>query len=222
MLSQSANAQTYVDSFLAVDEILGMGCAHVAIATGAAWRRDFTGFYHQHPVPVSEPSMVISPDQIMSGFRPRGKVLIYNNDGYYLASVLAEQLAEEGNEVVLVTPAADIAEWTHNTLENEHIQIRLRELGVQIICKQEMIAVDSGRVTLGCIYVGTRTSIDTGAVIPVTARDPENSLYNELLNRKDVWNDAGIKTVTSIGDCLAPAKIAIAVSAGHEYARNLD
>jgi dimethylamine/trimethylamine dehydrogenase len=222
MLSQSANVQTYVDSFLAAAEILDMGCAHVSIATGANWRRDFTGFHHQYPVPVSEPSMVISPDQIMSGFRPQGKVLIYDNDGYYLASVLAEQLAEEGNEVVLVTPAADIAEWTKNTLEQEHIQIRLRELGVQIICKQEMVAVDSGRVTLGCIYMGTRSSIDTDTVIPVTARDPEDSLYNELLNRRDEWNDAGIKTVTAIGDCLAPATIAIAVHAGHEYARNLD
>jgi dimethylamine/trimethylamine dehydrogenase len=222
MLSQSANAQTYVDSFLAADEILAMGCAHVAIATGANWRRDFTGFYHQYPIPVSEPSMVISPDQIMSGFRPQGKVLIYDNDGYYLASVLAEQLAEEGNEIVLVTPAADIAEWTEYTLENEHIQIRLRELGVQIICKQEMVAVDSGRVTLGCIYMGTQSSIDADAVIPVTARDPEDALYNELLARKDEWNDAGIKTVTAIGDCLAPATIAIAVHSGHEYARNLE
>jgi dimethylamine/trimethylamine dehydrogenase len=221
MLSQSANAQTYVDSFLTADEILDMGCAHVAIATGANWRLDFTGFYHQYPVPVSEPSMVISPDQIMSGFRPQGRVLIYDNDDYYLASVLAEQLAGEGNEIVLVTPAADIAEWTHNTLEHEHIQIRLRELGVQIICKQAMVAVDSGRVTLGCIYLGTQSSVDTDTVIPVTARDPEDSLYNEILNRRDEWNDAGIKTVTAIGDCLAPATIAIAVHAGHEYARNL-
>jgi dimethylamine/trimethylamine dehydrogenase len=166
--------------------------------------------------------MVISPDQIMSGFRPQGKVLIYDNDGYYLASVLAEQLAEEGNEIVLVTPAADIAEWTEYTLEHEHIQIRLRQLGVQIVCKQEMIAVESGRATLGCIYMGTQSSIDVDAVIPVTARDPEDRLYNEILSRKDEWDDAGIKTVTAIGDCLAPATIAIAVHSGHEYARNLE
>ena len=116
--------------------------------------------------------MVISPDQVMSGFRPQGRVLIYDNDGYYLASVLAEQLAEEGNEVVLVTPAADIAEWTRNTLEHDHIQLRLRELGVQIICKQAMVAVDSGRVTLGCIYMGTRSSIDTDTVIPGNGQGP--------------------------------------------------
>jgi hypothetical protein len=39
---------------------------------------------------------------------------------------------------------------------------------------------------------------------------------------RDEWNDAGIKTVIAIGDCLAPATIAIAVHSGHEYARNLD
>ena len=222
MLSQAANVQTYVDSLLTADDIFGMSCAHVAIATGATWRRDFIGIHHRYPIPVSDPSMVISPDEIMSGLRPRGKVLIYDNDGYYLASVLAEQLAEEGNEIVLVTPAADIAEWTEYTLEHEHIQVRLRELGVQIICKQEMIAVDSGRATLGCIYMDTQSSIDTDTVIPVTARDPEDRLYNEILTRKDEWDDAGIKTVTAIGDCLAPATIAIAVHSGHEYARNLE
>jgi len=222
MLSQSANVQTYLDSFVTADDVLGMGCAHVAIATGASWRRDFTGVYHQYPVPVSDPSMIVSPDQIMSGVRPKGKVLIYDNDSYYLASVLAEQLAEEGNEVVLVTPSADIAAWTEYTLEHEHIQVRLHQLGVQIICKQHMVAVESGRVTLGCIYMGAQTSIDTNAVIPVTARDSEDSLYNELVSRRDEWNDAGIKTVTAIGDCLAPATIAIAVHSGHEYARNLD
>jgi dimethylamine/trimethylamine dehydrogenase len=222
MLSQSANAQTYVDSVVTADDILGMNCAHVALATGANWRRDFIGLHHRHPVPVSDPSMIISPDEIMMGFRPQGKVLIYDNDSYYLASVLAEQLAEEGNEVVLVTPSADIAEWTAFTLEHEHIQMRLRQLGVQIVCKQEVIAVDAGRVTLGCVYMNTRSVIETDAVIPVTSRDPEDRLYNELLTRKDEWADAGVKTVTAIGDCMAPATIAIAVHSGHEYARNLD
>ena len=222
MLSQSANVQSYVDSFLSADDVLGMSCARVAIATGSSWRRDFTGLQHQFPVPVADDAMVMSPDQILAGERPQGKVLIYDNDSYYLASVLAEQLADEGNEVVLVTPSADIAEWTNNTLENEHIQIRLRELGVEIVCKQEMVKVESGRATLGCVYIGTESSIEVDAVIPVTARNPDDTLYNELLSRREEWADAGIKTVTAIGDCLAPATIAIAVHSGHEYARNLD
>ncbi len=222
MLSQAANVQSYLDSYVSVDDILAMGCAHVALTTGSRWRTDFTGFYHQYPLPVSDPAMVMSPDQVMAGERPRGKVLIYDNDAYYLASVLAEQLAVEGNEVVLVTPAADIAGWAEFTLELEHIQLRLRQLGVQIICNQQMAALESGGATLSCVYLGTRTSIEVDTVIPVTARDPEDSLYNELLHRKDEWDDAGIKSITAVGDCLAPATIAIAVHSGHEYARNLD
>jgi dimethylamine/trimethylamine dehydrogenase len=34
--------------------------------------------------------------------------------------------------------------------------------------------------------------------------------------------EAGIKSVTAVGDCLAPATIAAAVYAGHRYARELD
>ncbi len=222
MLGQVGNVQTYVDSRLTADDVFEMGCTHVAIATGANWRRDFTGLYHQQPIPVVDPSMVISPDEILSGSRPQGKVLIYDNDTFYLASVLAEQLAEEGNEVVLVTPSADIAQWTDFTLEQEHIQIRLRELGVQIVCKQELIAIESGRIRLGCIYMGTESSIRADSVVPVTARNPDDSLYNELISRKNEWSEAGIRTVTAIGDCLAPATIAIAVYSGHEYARSLD
>jgi len=76
----------------------------------------------------------------------------------------------------------------------------LRELGVQIICKQEMVAVDSGRATLGCIYMGANSSIDTDTVIPVIARDPDDTLYNKLLTRKDEWADADVKIVAAIGD----------------------
>ncbi|MEM7293276.1 MAG: FAD-dependent oxidoreductase [Pseudomonadota bacterium] len=222
MLSQAANVQTYVDSALTVDDVLGMGCTHVAIATGASWRRDFTGLYHHAAVPVSDANMVFSPDEIMSGFRPQGTVLIYDNDDYYLASVLAEQLAEEGNKVLLVTPGADIATWTEFTLEQEHIQVRLRELGVQIVCNREVLGVDTGSVTLACVYLGNGSRVEADAVIPVTARDPEDALYQALLARREEWADAGIESVTAIGDCFVPATIAMAVQAGHEYARNLD
>ncbi|MGB1008419.1 MAG: FAD-dependent oxidoreductase [Thiolinea sp.] len=222
MLSQAANVQTYTGSALTAADVLELGSAHVAIATGAKWRTDFSGLQHREVVPVADDTMIMSPDTVLSGARPKGKVLVYDDDHYYLASAIAEQLAAEGHEVVLVTPAADIAGWTSNTLENEHIQLRLRELGVRIICKQQMLAVDSGRVTLGCIYLDTPTTIETDTVIPVTARDAQDGLYRELLAIKEQWANAGIKSVTAIGDCMAPATIAMAVHAGHEYARNRD
>ena len=37
--------------------------------------------------------------------------------------------------------------------------------------------------------------------------------------REAEWADAGIRTVTRLGDCLAPGIIAAAVYSGHQYAR---
>ena len=192
------------ESFLTVDDVLEMGCDHVAIATGAKWRTDFTGLQHQYPVEIIDPEMIMSPDQVILGSRPKGKVMIYDDDHYYLASAIAEQLASEGTQVVFVTPSADIAEWTHNTLENEHIQVRLRELGVEIICNKQVLSVGNGEIVLGCVYMETSTVITADKIIPVTARNAQDELYQELILAKEKWVDSGIKTVTPIGDCFYP------------------
>ena len=47
----------------------------------------------------------------------------------------------------------------------------------------------------------------------------EESLWLELAARQAEWADAGIRSVTRIGDCLAPGTIAAAVLSGHRYAR---
>ena len=57
-------------------------------------------------------------------------------------------------------------------------------------------------------------------VAAVTARLPDETLWLELQARKAEWADAGISTVTRIGDCLAPGLIAAAVYSGHQYARS--
>ena len=222
LLSQAANVETYVNSALTLENVLEMGADHIAIATGSHWRSDFIGLHHRDAIVSADPATVISPDAILNGERPSGKVVVYDDDHYYLASAIAEQLASEGQDVTLVTPAADIAEWTHNTLEHVHIQTRLRKLGVTIICKQHVQSIASGKVTLGCIYLDTPMVIEADSVIPVTSRNSESQLYNALMATSDQWREAGIKSVTAIGDCLAPATIAIAVHSGHEYARNRD
>jgi dimethylamine/trimethylamine dehydrogenase len=56
----------------------------------------------------------------------------------------------------------------------------------------------------------------------VTARLPEDALYHELTGQPDALSEAGIKSLTRIGDCLAPSTIAAAVYAGHRLARELD
>ena len=47
-------------------------------------------------------------------------------------------------------------------------------------------------------------------------------IWHDLNAMKDRWADAGVRSVTRIGDCYAPGLIAMAVHAGHAYARNVE
>ena len=94
--------------------------------------------------------------------------------------------------------------------------------GVDIVCNKILTAIDGDTATLECTYLGTETMVKAGAVVPVTSRLPNDTLYLDLLALKEQFVDNGIKSVDRIGDCHAPGTIAMAVYAGHQYARQLD
>ena len=56
----------------------------------------------------------------------------------------------------------------------------------------------------------------------VTSRLPNDELALALGAASDRVAAAGIRSVSSIGDCWAPSTIAAAVYAGHRYAREFD
>ena len=110
--------QSYLDSALSADAVLAMGARHVAIATGAVWRRDAVARLHLAPIPTDPAMPVFTPDDLMSSGGPAGgRVVIYDDDHFYMASVLAELLVSLGCRVDFVTPSTKVAEWTENTLE---------------------------------------------------------------------------------------------------------
>src|SRR5690606_25077388 len=109
--------------------------------------------------------------------------------------------------------------WSKNTLEQTRVQRRLIELGVEIITAQALGGRTKDRLDLSCIYSGRTRQIDCAALVPVTARLPDETLWLALKAREDEWADAGIRSVTRLGDCLAPGLIAAAVYSGHQYAR---
>ena len=59
-------------------------------------------------------------------------------------------------------------------------------------------------------------------MVLVTARLPNEALFLDLKARAAEWADAGIESITAIGDALAPATIAHATYAGRRYAEELD
>ena len=195
------------------------------IATGARWRRDRVGREHLAalPGPGGSPGpggcRIYTPDDIMAGAVPDGRITIYDDDHYYLGGVLAEKLCRAGCDVSLVTPAAEASVWTHHTLEQQRIQAKLLSLGVAIRPHRRLTALRADALELACTFTDRREDLACDGVVLVTEREPQDALYRALL---PVAEAAGIRTLRRIGDCLAPSTIAQAVWDGHRAARELE
>jgi dimethylamine/trimethylamine dehydrogenase len=212
----------YRDSLLAAPDILDMGFTDIVIATGAAWRRDGVARFHTLPINLAEGMPVFTPDDIMDGKIPDGHVVLYDDDHYYMGSVLAELLVARGAQVTYVTPSTKVSEWSTNTLEQALIQQRLLELGVEVVVSHALISASGSHARVACTYTGRERDIACDAILLVTARLPNDALYTELLGEKDRWPDCGIGSVKVVGDAQAPAAIAWATYAGHRYAEEFD
>ncbi len=221
-LSQRANVDIYLDNKVSVDDILEFGFEHVCIATGAHWRRDGVARAHLVPIPVATEAKIYTPDDLMNGDLPQGKVIIYDDDHYYMGGVLAELLAANGAQVTLVTPSAYVSDWTNNTLEQATIHAHLVDVGVDIVLNRGITQVCANHVVSNCVYTQNTKHYDSDAVVMVTSRIENNALYTDLQKRETQWQDYGIKSVQIIGDAQAPGPIAWATYAGHRYARELD
>lgn len=222
-IAKMRHVETYLDSRLDAANILEFGFERVVLATGCHWRKDGVGRSHPYPISGLETSNVFSPDDIMEGRLPAfGTVLVYDDDLFYLGGLLAERLAKAGLTVIYVTTGDTASSWTTNTLELLFINKRLRELDIQVIPSRDLVAVKNGVVQLEHAYGEAAQFVPVDAIVPVTARLPEEALYQSLIVQPEALKDAGIKSVTRIGDCLAPGLIAYAVYSGHRYARELD
>jgi dimethylamine/trimethylamine dehydrogenase len=159
----------------------------------------------------------------MDGRRPVGKrVTIYDDDHYYMGGILAELLVTAGYAVTLVTPAPDVSNWMRNTMEQFRVQARLIELGVAIVTAQGLASISREAFESSCAFTGRRHMIGTDATVLVTARLPNAELGRQLLERRAEWADADVKSVSIVGDALAPGTIAAAVFGGRRYAEELE
>ncbi|MBU8813475.1 FAD-dependent oxidoreductase [Mycolicibacterium goodii] len=222
-LAKLGNVEVFKQSEMTADDILENDFNHVVVATGAGWRTDGVGRWHTKPLEIADGAEVLSPDDIMAGKRPRGRrVVVFDDDHYYMGGVIAELLAADGRDVTLITPAAHVSQWTTNTLEVARIRKRVIRAGVDVRTNTAVTAVTADGVRTACVYTGDEGTVSAESVVMVTARLPHDGLYQELLSRESEWTDAGLLSVRAIGDAWAPATIAAAVWSGHRYAEELD
>ena len=221
-IGQKPNVEVYFDSALDADNILEFEFEHVCVATGSRWRRDGVARQHVVPFPTDDTMPIYTPDDLMDGKLPEGRVVIYDDDHYYMGGVLAELLQGQGCGVTIVTPSAALSDWTRNTLEQHEIHRRLAEMGVEIVLNRGVVQITGSHVISDCAFTGETCNLACDAVVMVSSRIERNEVYAALKAREADWSDAGIKSVKIIGDAEAPGPIAWATYAGHRYARELD
>ena len=212
-LRRMANVSLYPASPMAVDDVMATGAPHVLVATGSLWRADGRGRSHPGPIASFADPRTITPDQLLDGARPAsGPVVIFDDEGYHIAAGLADLLAGEGYVVTYVTPFGTVADWTGYTVEQTRLQARLIERGARIVTSHMVSGLAPGEALLSCTYSGRETRLPCGAFIPVTSREPQDSLWRALKLRS-------LATLARIGDARAPGLIAHAVHDGHRAAR---
>jgi len=216
-LGRKANVEIYLDNRLAADDVIELEIPHVLIATGAHWRNDGVGRNHPFPIPGIDTLTVLTADDVLAGAEIEGRVLIYDDDHYFMGGALAERFRQQGHAVCLVTPAPVVAQWTEYTLEQEKIQARLLDLGVDIRTSQEVLDVSPGAARIASVYSGKQQAlVEFDTLVMVTSRVPDDALYQALLVHEE-----RLQTLRAIGDCHAPGTVCAAVYDGHSAARHL-
>ena len=150
----------------------------------------------------------------------KSPVLVYDDDHFYIASCMAEILANAGFKVHYVTPLPTVATWTDLTLDQDRIIERMTQLNITMHPNTKL-ATDG---TYSNVLNGNCIELDHSHFIFVGARTPNDALYTQINARKINTADSNNKNIASVyraGDCLSPGIIQAAVLSGRSIAEQI-
>ena len=211
-LSQSANANLYLDSAMSFEDIEAFESDNIILATGASWRADGVGSSQFEQRKLTHPN-VLTPDDIMDGALDKlsaSNITVYDDDHFYMASCIAEAAAVAGHKVTYLTPLPSIATWTDFTLDQQRIIERLASLDVSMLPN---VSLGSDGVFTQSLS-GEALNVESSVQVFVGARKPNDEMFEAL-------NEARAGRVYRAGDCLAPGIIQAAVLSGHSIAQQI-
>jgi dimethylamine/trimethylamine dehydrogenase len=217
-LKKLTNVDLFPASPMQLEDILGFGAERVVIATGARWRPSIVTRDGQRSGSITMP--VLTPDDIMDGLHPKGRILVHDTEGGYMGGLIAERLQLSGAKVVFSTPALTHSGFLSLTLEQNRVLRRLTEIGVEMIAGRDLSAASDGQALLVSLLGGDPLKCAIDHLVIIADRIPQNGLVDQLLYDPVSLSKAGIRSVDPIGDCVAPGLIAHAVYAAHRLARN--
>ena len=195
------------------DTILAEKPDAVIVSTGSRYLRTGESGFMEHPIPGWQQDWVLTPEQIIEeGLRPRGKVLVLDEEGMNTGAGVAEILAANGADVTMITRSLQPLLAMHSTLEFASVLPRLKNLGVEFETMTFIKELDEHTATIFDVFTNAESTIDdVSAVVMATARRADLGLAKAL--------DGKVDQLFSAGDALAPRGLSEAIHEGHRFAR---
>jgi len=175
-------------------------------------------------MPGAELDSTYRPEQVaaVNGEIEGDHVLVYDADGYFTGVAMVEMLLAAGKRVTIVTPAPNLGQFMFFTGEGFRVNRQIRAAGATVVNDHMVTEVSAGGARGQNVWSPDPVEWEADAVVLVTERKPNDSLYHELMADPDRLAAEEIEAVYRIGDCVAPRLIAESVFDGHRLAREID
>ncbi len=219
------HVQIQVNSRMSYEDILECGAEHVIFATGSNW--DGSGMsapLHDYIAGVkADLPQVATPEQyVLDGKRMGDRVLVIDNDSYYMGSAMAQLLAQNGHKVTYATFGETVGPYQRFTLEEQRTYQKLMELGCVMIAQHLVVGAKDGEAVLTHLWSGKEQIVKYDSIMLVTHRMSECQIYDRLQSSPEAMQAAGIKSVHLIGDAHTPGMIAQATFSGTRLGREFE
>ncbi|MFY9238799.1 MAG: FAD-dependent oxidoreductase, partial [Roseovarius sp.] len=233
---------------MSADDILEYGADKVVLAVGARWDPNGVTGSAGGPIPGADATLpqFATPDQVMAGKAIGQRVLVLDGEGFVHGIGMAEMLADQGKDVTILSESHLVASYLENTRETANLQRMMNEKNIheRPMHWVEGFKIDGDKVLADIFYIyrdgyqrllkpveggglprRVGTELDTQAfdsVILCTSRRSNSELYEELLKRKDEWEENEVEAIYRAGDCYAPRLLPDAMFDGHRIAREFE
>jgi len=223
LLDKLPNVTVVTGKRLSAADVLDYGAAVVVLATGSNWSAEGLQSNTHEPIEGASLPHVLTPERVAEGGErtPGRRVLVYDAEGYFTGPGIADLLAREGLEVVLVTSLDVVSPLSDLTVEGPLLRQALHDAGVSMVTGVTLTAIEPGRAR-GETEFGEPWTLEVDGVVLVTQQVSDDALYHELVGDPGALAAAGIDRVIRIGDAVAPRMISEAVFEGHRAAREIE
>jgi NADPH-dependent 2,4-dienoyl-CoA reductase/sulfur reductase-like enzyme len=183
----------------------------VVVATGSQPAE--TGFQRVLPqiarLPGLEHGHAWSVEDVMSrACRPGKRVLVLDDGGNWRGCGTAWYLAEQGHQVILVSPDATVAKELVRSATDWPLRRRLKQLGAEFVTDSAVTEWHGDGATLLSLLDGSEQRVDCDALVLATPNVSERSLADALADSR--------LAVHTIGDCVAPRWASMAFYEGRK------